>query len=707
MAGKSVINVLITGDSKPLQKALGAGAESVTKFGKTAALGAGAAVAAVGAAGLAIGGALFKIGSAFDEQSDKIRIGTGATGDDLKALEDSFKNVAKTVPTSLDDAGSAIAGLNTRLGLTGKPLEDLAGQFINLSRITGTDLETNISNLTRTFGDWEIANGDQAESLDKIFRAAQSSGAGIDKLSTSVVQFGAPLRNLGFGFDESLALLAQFDKAGVNTETVFAGMKAGVGKLAKAGEDVPETFRRVVDEIKALGPGSEATGKAIELFGQRAGPDLADAIAGGKFEIDDMLAAISGGTDTINGAATDTADFSEKWQLLKNKVLVGLAPLASKVFDAIGKAMDKIMPYVDGIMDAFSKDGIGGALKYLGDTLVPAAKKKLQELGQALIDWIAPRIGPALEKLAEWARKLGEWVMNVGLPFLLEKLQLLGQALIDWIGPRIGPALQKLGEFIAAAGNWIIDTGLPMLVDKLVELGNALVDWIQPRIVPMLQALGKLLIAILEWIVTKAVPKIAEQAVKLGKALIGWVARLLPEVVEGLTRFIIDLVKKIPGLFMSLIKTAASSGRDMGSALIDGIVEMLSGLGQKASIVGKQLANGIIDFLNKSIIDRINRLLEFEIDFGLFKQTVNAPDIPHIPKLADGGIVTKPTLAVIGEAGPEAVIPLSQVDRGSNTTIDITVNAGMGTNGQEVGRQIVTELVKYQRQNGALPIKVA
>ena len=40
--------------------------------------------------------------------------------------------------------------------------------------------------------------------------------------------------------------------------------------------------------------------------------------------------------------------------------------------------------------------------------------------------------------------------------------------------------------------------------------------------------------------------------------------------------------------------------------------------------------------------------------------------------LALGGIVTKPTLAVVGEAGPEAVIPLNK-GKSMGTTININV----------------------------------
>ena len=74
-----------------------------------------------------------------------------------------------------------------------------------------------------------------------------------------------------------------------------------------------------------------------------------------------------------------------------------------------------------------------------------------------------------------------------------------------------------------------------------------------------------------------------------------------------------------------------------------------------------------------------------------------------IPGLASGGIVTKPTLAVIGEAGPEAVIPLSQAG-GMGTVINLNVTAGMGTDGAEVGQQIVTALQSWSRQNGSIPI---
>ena len=70
-------------------------------------------------------------------------------------------------------------------------------------------------------------------------------------------------------------------------------------------------------------------------------------------------------------------------------------------------------------------------------------------------------------------------------------------------------------------------------------------------------------------------------------------------------------------------------------------------------------------------------------------------------RLAKGGIVTGPTNALIGEAGPEAVIPLSGRNSGlMGAVYNINVNAGVGTNGAQVGAQIVEAIKKYERTSG-------
>lgn len=444
-------------------------------IGKAAAAGLG--VALVGAAGL--GKVLFDVGSSFDTAYDTIRVGTGKTGLALEGLKQDMKSVATTVPASFADASIAVTDLNQRLGLAGPELKTLATQMLELSRITETDLATNIDSLTRVFGDWEIGVDAMPGALDKVYRATQASGIPLDTLNQAIVQFGAPLRNLGFGFDESVALLAQFNRTGVNTETVFAGMKAGVGKLAKAGEPIPETFARVVDEITKMGPGTDATAKAIELFGQRAGPDLADAIAGGKFEIDGMLDAITNGSDTIAQAGADTGDFAEKLLLLKNQALIRLEPIALRVFGAIGDAVTAAQPFVEKIANGFlilfatfrsgtddvTSSGFAGTMESVGITLRDA------------FDKIGPLVGEFVDKIrsVDWAKVFGEVVAVVGpiVDAFVNLAVAVGTFAVEqW--PKVEavlPTLKTVFEFLGTATAIAVN----FLADKMNILGPALV----------------------------------------------------------------------------------------------------------------------------------------------------------------------------------------------------------------------------------------
>lgn len=71
-----------------------------------------------------------------------------------------------------------------------------------------------------------------------------------------------------------------------------------------------------------------------------------------------------------------------------------------------------------------------------------------------------------------------------------------------------------------------------------------------------------------------------------------------------------------------------------------------------------------------------------------------------ITPFAKGGIVTQPMMGMVGEAGPEAIIPLNKAGGALGNTYNITVNAGMGTDGASVGRVIVDAIKKFEKTSG-------
>lgn len=354
----------IAGPSQAAGQAAGIGFGS--RFAAALKSPAGIVTAAVGAAAIA-GKALYDVGEQFDSAYDTIRVGTGATGTDLEKLKTVFKGVVSDVPTDFASASQAVADLNTRLGLTGPELRERSAQFLELSRITGTDLGENIESVTRLFGDWSIATEDQGSTLDKLFRVSQATGIGVSDLSRLMVQFGSPLRQLGIDFDDAAAMFAKFEKEGVNIQTLMPGLRFALKTFGKAGREPADALRETFAEIQRLGPGAESLALGFEVFGQRAGPDMVAAILEGRFALDDILGVMNNGKDTIRGAARDTEDFGEKWTRLKNRVLVALEPIASRVFAGVGKAMDLVGPHIEKLLAAATQllSGHGSLAKKL------------------------------------------------------------------------------------------------------------------------------------------------------------------------------------------------------------------------------------------------------------------------------------------------------------------------------------------------------
>lgn len=293
---------------------------------KVAMLGVGAAVAI---------GAKISVDAwkAVDEGQDAIRVGTGATGKALEGLGQSMNNVAGRVAADFPRVGQAIADINTRTGQTGKGLEGLARQFINLENVTGEAASTTIPAVTRVFGDWAIAAEDQAATLDHLFKVSQATGVGVASLGEQAVKYGAPMRQLGFSFEETTALLGKFEKEGVNSGLVMGSMRIALGKFAKEGEPAVKTLGRLTEDIAKAGSASDANALALEYFGARAGPDMAAAIREGRFEVEGLMKDLAKNPETINKAEKATQDFAQRWQMFKNKATPAFAKFGQKVMD--------------------------------------------------------------------------------------------------------------------------------------------------------------------------------------------------------------------------------------------------------------------------------------------------------------------------------------------------------------------------------------
>lgn len=171
---------------------------------------------------------------------------------------------------------------------------------------------------------------------------------------------------------------------------------------------------------------------------------------------------------------------------------------------------------------------------------------------------------------------------------------------------------------------------------------------------------------------------------------------------------VVDKVNTLTASFESVAETVGESsaatfyqaGVTAGQSLVDGVRAAIAAAGFSVTAEGTLVNQGAIDLVNSTLAKYRKS------GKGLSKkEKQKITDLANqlgvdIPAMAKGGIVTGPTLALIGEAGPEAVIPLNGRNAGMGAIINLTVNAGMGADGASIGREIVDIIKRYERVSG-------
>jgi TP901 family phage tail tape measure protein len=254
-----------------------------------------------------------------------------------------------------------------------------------------------------------------------------------------------------------------------------------------------------------------------------------------------------------------------------------------------------------------------------------------------------------------------------------------------------------------------LNAQLGLLKDAFVDVGIEIGSRLEPTITRLTDETQKLLAEMV------ASPEFEEFIVKLTEAM----DELLPSLIDllpPLTELAIELVP----LLIDLIPILAWF-TDFFRVIVEGLTGGIEKLDEEINLFFGTAEGGIsvVDRIRgafKSFDDAARALAERIRDaWRAFKAFLDLTSGGggnlnlNVPQLAEGGIVTRPTLAMIGEGGEsEAVIPLSRMSdfgfggRGSGGGANITINvtAGMGTNGAKLGEDIVSAIKRYERTSG-------
>ena len=566
---------------------------------------------AVGATAGAAVGLMAKSGNDYVVALNQMQAQTGATDAEMKELSKSARELYKSGKgESFDAVTSAMVNLRQASGLSGEALKEATGNALTLGKTFGFEVNESTraaSQLMKQFG----VDANTAYGL--IAAGAQNGANKNDDLLDTFNEYAVHYKTLGFSAEQM-------------TQHLIKGAEDGAFSIDKVGDAMKEFNIRSKD-------GSKSSMEAFASLGINGEKATAMFAAGGEQAQEAFFKTV----EALNAMKDPVA-----------KNAAGVALFGTQFEDLEAGALDTFLSMKNASIDA--QGTLKGIENVVGKDLGTALTKVKREFGDALL--------PATEGMAT---------------------ALTAQM------PAIQAAMAQLSPVIAQAGNALI-ANMPAIISGITSATQAAVNF-ATKVAENWGTIGPIVKGL----------AIAFAAVKLAPAVISPVISLYTNILK--------VQKAMAGMRASAALTNTSmsaSGKAMGSlsTVAGGTTGKLKGMrgamtllntamranpvGAVITAFGLLVTAGVALWKNWDTIKaKVSELWDWVSNFfgkigdkiskawdkakGFFsgkKSTVEvvAKGGGGVPKMASGGIVTAPTLAMIGEGREaEAVLPLSKL----------------------------------------------
>lgn len=308
-----------------------------------------------------------------DEGMDIIVQKTGATGDALEEMQNSARNIAKTIPTDFETTGIAVGEVNTRFHLTGEELENLSAKFIKFAELNGTDVNSSIDSTQKVIEAFNLSAEDAGALLDTMNKVGQDTGISMDTLASSMVSNAAALKELGMSAADAATFLGQCETSGVDTSAVMAGLKKALVNASKEGKSMKNALSELQDTMVNAGSSSEAYNAAVELFGAKAGPALAEFCQSGKLNFDELGASLNDNLGSVNDTFEATLDPADQFKLTLNQLKDAGFDVGNALGPVLAECLQMVTPILKDIIASWNSLSPGTQEMILKCLLLAAA----------------------------------------------------------------------------------------------------------------------------------------------------------------------------------------------------------------------------------------------------------------------------------------------------------------------------------------------
>ena len=543
-----------------------------------------------------------------DEGLDIVNAKTGATGDELERMREIAENMATEIPVDFQTAGTAVGEVATRFHLTGDELDDLSTKFVQFAQINNTDVNSAIDQTQKALSAFGMDASEAGTLLDQLNVVGQNTGANMDSLLGGLIQNGTAFQELGLNAYQAATLMGELETSGANSETVMQGLRKALKNAAAEGIPLDEALAQLQDTIVNGTDDMDGLTAAYDLFG-KSGDQIYGAVKNGTIDFANLGEEVAAAGNSVNDTFMGMLDPGDRFALMMNQVKVLGYEVGGTILQMLAPALEKLSNFLTGLTEKWNN-------------LSPGMQKFI-----TTVAGIAAVAGPVVFIIGTILTKIG--MLLTFLPAISGALGTVAGAFSFLVGP-VGIVIGIIAALIAIGvllyKNW--DT----IKTKLTALKTWIVNtWTK-----------------IKTSVTNTVNSIKSAVTQAWDSIKTKVAN----VVDGIKT-------KVSSGFESVKTTAQNVWNKIKKAITDPIES------------AKDKVSNIIDKIKGMFPFSVGRLFKgltlphFSLnwsskDFGPLG-SIKYPTGINVRWYAQGGIFDSPAVIGVGEAGPEAVIPIDKL----------------------------------------------
>lgn len=641
-----------------------------------------------------------------DEGMDIIVTKTGATGDSLDEMTTIAERVAVAIAgAGFEEAGSAVGEVNTQFGLMGESLETTAEDLLKFSQINGSDVTNSTIQSKQALEAYGLSVDGLSDVLDSVTYVAQSTGVSVDDLMNKAIDGAPQIKALGLAFDEGVALIGQFEQAGVDSSAALSSLSKAAVNYAKDGKSLEEGLKGTIEAIQNSTNETEALTLASDIFGSKAAPRMVDAIKRGAFSFDELSGTAERAAGVVSTTFESTLDPIDQFEAAQEEMTLAMADIGGVIAETLAPLLKVLVDLVKQVMEWFNglstpiKQAIvlfGGIVTVIG-LLLPvflalqaAAVAMGTTIGGMLVA-AAPIVGTVLGIAAVIAVLVAGvmhlWQTNEGFR---EAVLAIWQALSDFIGTVIQGISDVIQKIWGTLVTWwtenqaLIQETVTVVWNTISSVIQTVMGILGPYLEAMWANIQLIITTVWEVIIT-----VVETAINVVLGIITavmqmitgdwtgawetiksifstvWTAiqQIVTTILSAISQYIsntwngiVGTISNLLGSIQSTISSVLQSISSTVSSVLNGISGTVSSIWQSIRSTISNAINGARDVVS-SAINAIKNLFNFQFKWPhipLPHFSISGSANPFdwlkggLPKIgvewyAKGGILTKPT----------------------------------------------------------------